>query len=35
MTALLELDGVTRAYGGLRAVDGVDLRLARRAPATG
>jgi branched-chain amino acid transport system ATP-binding protein len=27
MTALLELDGVTRAYGGLRAVDGVDLRL--------
>jgi branched-chain amino acid transport system ATP-binding protein len=27
MTALLELDGVTRTYGGLRAVDGVDLRL--------
>jgi branched-chain amino acid transport system ATP-binding protein len=27
MTALLELDGVTRTYGGLRAVDGVDLEL--------
>ena len=27
MTALLELEGVTRAYGGLRAVDSVDLRL--------
>jgi len=27
MTSLLELEGVTRAYGGLRAVDGVDLRL--------
>jgi branched-chain amino acid transport system ATP-binding protein len=27
MTALLELEGVSRVYGGLRAVDGVDLRL--------
>jgi branched-chain amino acid transport system ATP-binding protein len=27
MTALLELEGVTRVYGGLRAVDGVDLQL--------
>ena len=34
MTALLELDGVTRAYGGLRAVDGVDLRWTPE-PATG
>jgi branched-chain amino acid transport system ATP-binding protein len=25
---MIELEGVTRAYGGLRAVDGVDLRLA-------
>jgi len=27
MTPLLELEAVTRVYGGLRAVDGVDLRI--------
>lgn len=27
MSALLELEGVARVYGGLRAVDGVDLRI--------
>ena len=27
MTSLLELESVTRVFGGLRAVDGVDLRI--------